>query len=62
MGGKHVRRQMGTKRSVTVTATRRFDAPAEQVFDAWLDPERVREWMAVSGSMKNLSRVTLIRH
>lgn len=25
--------------------TRRFGASAEQVFDAWLDPERVRQWL-----------------
>lgn len=50
---------MTTEPSVVVTVTQRFEAPAERVFDAWLDPEQVREWMAVSGSMKNLSRVRI---
>ena len=48
---------MSSEPNVVVTVTRHFDAPAEHVFDAWLDPEQVREWMAVSGSMKNLRRV-----
>ena len=48
---------MSRKPSVEVTVTRYMNAPAERVFDAWLDPDQVREWMAVSGSMKNLSRV-----
>jgi uncharacterized protein YndB with AHSA1/START domain len=48
---------MSSEPNVIVTVTRHFDAPAERVFDAWLDPEQVREWMAVSGSMKNLRRV-----
>ena len=26
--------------------SRRFDASAERVFDAWLDPEKVRKWFA----------------
>ena len=44
---------------VVVTVMQRFEASAEEVFDAWLDPEQVREWMAISGSMQNLSRVTI---
>ena len=50
---------MSAEPNVIVTVTERFEAPAEQVFDAWLDPEQVREWMSVSGSMKDLSRVRI---
>ena len=50
---------MSSEPNVVVTVTRHFEAPAERVFDAWLDPEQVREWMAVSGSMENLSRVRI---
>ena len=48
---------MSTEPNVVVAVTRHFDAPAERVFDAWLNREQVREWMSVSGSMKDLSRV-----
>jgi uncharacterized protein YndB with AHSA1/START domain len=31
--------------TVSVSVTQQFSASAERVFDAWLDPERVRTWM-----------------
>ncbi|CAA9214982.1 MAG: hypothetical protein AVDCRST_MAG42-163 [uncultured Chthoniobacterales bacterium] len=50
---------MSSEPNVVVTVTHRFDASAERVFEAWLDPEQVRNWMTVSGSMKALSRVRI---
>src|SRR5262245_45219427 len=43
----------------TARVTRTFSAPAERVFDSWLDPVRVHEWMSYSGAMKNLQRVNI---
>ena len=36
---------MTVTESVKVTVSRRFDAPAERVFDAWLDVEAARRWL-----------------
>ncbi|MEJ9231515.1 SRPBCC domain-containing protein [Peribacillus butanolivorans] len=30
--------------TTTLTIIRRFDVPAERVFDAWLNPEMMRKW------------------
>lgn len=35
---------------VTIQVNRRFDIPAERVFDAWIDPTKVREWMMAPGA------------
>jgi uncharacterized protein YndB with AHSA1/START domain len=35
----------GVKEPVPVTVTRHFDASAERVFDAWLDPVKIGKWM-----------------
>lgn len=34
--------------TVHVRVTRRFSASAERVFDAWLDPDKVMQWMSVT--------------
>jgi uncharacterized protein YndB with AHSA1/START domain len=33
----------------TLTITRRFDAPPERVFDAWLNPKLIPQWMGPRG-------------
>jgi uncharacterized protein YndB with AHSA1/START domain len=32
--------------SVTVSVSKSFDLPAERVYDAWLDPEKIRKWFS----------------
>lgn len=39
---------MTTPRPVRVTVTHRFESTAEDVFDAWTDPEIVSKWMLAS--------------
>jgi uncharacterized protein YndB with AHSA1/START domain len=39
---------MSTTDSTTLRLERAFDAPAEDVFDAWTNPEVLRRWWAVS--------------
>lgn len=39
---------MTTPRPVQVTVTHRFEAAAEDVFDAWTDPDVVAKWMLAS--------------
>jgi uncharacterized protein YndB with AHSA1/START domain len=36
--------------SAVVKVVRKFDASPERVFDAWLDPEKVRVWMLAPGA------------
>jgi len=36
---------MNPKPALAVRITRRFNAPPERVFDAWLDPEMIGRWM-----------------
>jgi uncharacterized protein YndB with AHSA1/START domain len=43
----------------TITITRRFAAPAEAVFDAWITPERFAAWFGGDAAEVPLSGVTL---
>ena len=36
---------MEARSTVQARVTRRFNGAPERVFDAWLDPDRVRKWM-----------------
>ncbi|MFQ5564617.1 MAG: SRPBCC domain-containing protein [Parvularculaceae bacterium] len=47
---------MAEKPTVTVKVTRRFDSSPEAVFDAWLDPSAVGEWLfhTPDGAMKKI--------
>jgi uncharacterized protein YndB with AHSA1/START domain len=36
---------VATEKPVSVQVTRRFEASAERVFDAWLDPVKAGEWL-----------------
>lgn len=36
---------MSDKKPVIIKVTRKFNAPAEQVFDAWLDPAKARQFL-----------------
>lgn len=36
---------MSSPETATIRASRRFTASAEQVFDAWLDPEQAGKWL-----------------
>ncbi|HSI73941.1 MAG TPA: SRPBCC domain-containing protein [Fimbriimonas sp.] len=39
---------MKTEEKSSIKVSRRFDAPAERVFDAWLDPAVARKWLFVT--------------
>jgi uncharacterized protein YndB with AHSA1/START domain len=41
---------MTTQPTVQVRVARRFRAPPEQVFDAWLDVERAGKWLFATPS------------
>jgi uncharacterized protein YndB with AHSA1/START domain len=37
---------MSTREATVLTLSRRFDAPRERVFEAWTNPDVLREWWA----------------
>lgn len=39
---------MTTRETVSARVSRRMDVSAEQVFDAWLDPDKIRIWMSAA--------------
>ena len=43
--------------TTTLTMTRRFDAPPPRVFEAWLDPEQVAQWMGPRGVRARVSQL-----
>lgn len=48
--------------SVTARATHRFSVSAERVFDAWVDPIKVRAWMKLPhpvGGLRDIRRVEI---
>jgi uncharacterized protein YndB with AHSA1/START domain len=56
---------MNATQTVQAIASRHVSAPPERVFDAFLDPDLVKRWMAVSttpGELGELKRVSLDGH
>jgi uncharacterized protein YndB with AHSA1/START domain len=43
--------------STTLIMTRRFDAPPERVFNAWLDPKQLAQWMGPRGVQAEATRL-----
>jgi len=43
----------------TVRVTRRFAASPERVFDAWLDPKRIRTWMLAPSQDDEILRIEI---
>jgi uncharacterized protein YndB with AHSA1/START domain len=54
------RTRMSTWAPVTVRVARRFSASPERVFDAWLDRDKVHEWMVVAAAVQP-SRGVVVR-
>jgi uncharacterized protein YndB with AHSA1/START domain len=43
--------------SATLTMTRRFEATPQRVFEAWLDPEQVAQWMGPRGFRADVNQL-----
>ncbi|EYF03108.1 SRPBCC family protein [Chondromyces apiculatus] len=48
---------MSTEKNLTARVTHRFSASPERVFEAWLDPEKVKVWMGAPGSNAGATEV-----
>ena len=44
-------------KSLNLTVSRRFEAPVEQVWRAWLEPERVKQWWGPEGFTAPIARM-----
>jgi uncharacterized protein YndB with AHSA1/START domain len=49
-----------TTEKVKAKVSHRVTAPAERVYDAWLDPEKVRAWMSIAmGAAADIKRIEI---
>jgi uncharacterized protein YndB with AHSA1/START domain len=53
-----MRSQSRVERYAAIRVTRRFSAPSERVFDAWLDPEIAARWLFATAS-RQMARVEI---
>jgi uncharacterized protein YndB with AHSA1/START domain len=47
---------MTSERTASITVRRTIAASAEEIFDAWLDPESLAEWMQPGPTLRTTAR------